>query len=141
MFNSSVYVCYMWEWVMWRVYWLCWIETGQMWISILWTVCDLVNWNLLYHFSVQTEDTKKIFAIATKTVSYTMDIPADEFFVQWTAQATPATTSPQWPWLLSSEYFLNEQYRRYNVHKYRVSTLHNLILTFHIFTIFLLQCF
>jgi hypothetical protein len=27
---------------------------------------------------------------------------------------------------------------RNNVHKYRVSTLHNLILTFHIFTIFLL---
>jgi len=25
------------------VYWLCWMETGQMWIYILWTICGLFN--------------------------------------------------------------------------------------------------
>jgi hypothetical protein len=58
-FNSSVYVCYMWQWVVWRVYWLYWMETGQMWISILWTLCGLFNWNLLRNCAVQTEDTLK----------------------------------------------------------------------------------
>jgi hypothetical protein len=56
MFNSSLYVCYMWQWVMWPVYWLCWMENGQMWISILWTLCGLFNWNVLCHCAVQTED-------------------------------------------------------------------------------------
>ena len=110
MFNSSVYVCYMWEWVMWRVYWLCLIETGQMWISILWTVCALVNWNLLGHCAVLIENSEKLFPIALMAVGYTMDIPADEYSVQWTAQATPATTPQLWLWCLSSQCFINEQY-------------------------------
>jgi hypothetical protein len=49
----------MWEGVIWGVYWLCWIETGQMWISILWSLCGLVNWNLLYHCAVQRVDIVK----------------------------------------------------------------------------------
>jgi len=44
------------------------------------------------------------------TVGCTMDIPADEYTAQWTAQTNDATTSPNWPWLLSSQCFLNEQY-------------------------------
>jgi len=24
-------------------YWLCWMETGQMWIYILWTLCGLLH--------------------------------------------------------------------------------------------------
>ena len=52
----------------------------------------------------------KIFPIATTTVGYTMDIQADEYTAQWTAQAKAATTPPQWPWHLSSQCFLNEQY-------------------------------
>jgi len=49
----------MWEWVIWQVYWLCWIETGHMWISILWTLCGLFYWNVLCHCAVQREDTLK----------------------------------------------------------------------------------
>ena len=48
-FSSSVYVCYMWDWVMWPVYWLCWIETWQMWISVHWTLCGLLNWYTIVH--------------------------------------------------------------------------------------------
>jgi hypothetical protein len=56
-FSSSVYVCYMWDWVMWRVYWLCCVEIWRMCISISWTLCVFLYWHLLCHCSVHTEDT------------------------------------------------------------------------------------
>jgi len=56
-FCSSVYVCYMWDWVMWPVYWLCWIETWQMWKYISWTLCGFFNWNTLGHCCGQSDDT------------------------------------------------------------------------------------
>jgi len=56
-FSIGVFVCYMWDWEMWRVYWLCWIEAWHMWISISWTLCGLFNCNVLCPSSVQTEDT------------------------------------------------------------------------------------
>jgi len=54
-FSSSVYVCYMWDWEMWRVYWLCCIETWQVWISISWMLCGLLKWNTLGYCCGQRE--------------------------------------------------------------------------------------
>jgi hypothetical protein len=95
---------------MWRVYWLCWMETWHMWISILWTLSSLFNWHPLYHYAVQTEDTLKIIPIGTVALGYTMDIPADGYTAKWTAQPNAATTSRQWPWHLWYECFVSEQY-------------------------------
>jgi hypothetical protein len=33
-FNSSLYVCYMWQWVVWRVYWQCCMEAWPKWIFL-----------------------------------------------------------------------------------------------------------
>jgi len=64
-FSSSVYICYMWDWVMWPVYWLCWIETWQMWIYRSWTLCGLLKWNLLGNCSAQRErNCKKLYLLA-----------------------------------------------------------------------------
>jgi hypothetical protein len=69
-FKSSVYVCYMWQWVVWRVYWLCWMETGQMWISILWTLCGLFNLDLLCYYSVRRIDTKNRSRLHNDSLPY-----------------------------------------------------------------------
>ena len=58
-FSSSVYVCYMWDWVMWWVYWLCCVETWQMWVSISQMLFNLCSQNLLGLCSVQRIDTDK----------------------------------------------------------------------------------
>ena len=56
-FSSSVYVCYVWDWVMWPVYWLCWIETWHMWNSVWWILYGLLNWYTLGHCCGQREFT------------------------------------------------------------------------------------
>jgi hypothetical protein len=56
-FNSTLYVCYMWHWVMWRIFWLCWMETLDIWISITQTLLKLINWDQLRLCSVQSVDT------------------------------------------------------------------------------------
>jgi len=40
------------------------------------------------------------------TVRCTVDIPADEYTAQWTAQNNAATTAPQWPWHLWYQCYL-----------------------------------
>ena len=100
LFDSSVCVCYVWEWEMWRVYWLCWIEIGHMWISILWTLCGLFNWHLLGHSCGQREDSLKIAPIGSIAVGCSIDIPADEYTAKWTAQTNAVTRPLLWPWHL-----------------------------------------
>jgi len=75
-FSSSVFVCYVWDWVMLRVYWLCWIETWQMWVTILLMLCGLFNWNLLGHCSVQRSDTNK----------YMFHCRSEIYFILWMYQ-------------------------------------------------------
>ena len=55
--SAALCVCYMWQCVMWRVYWLCCVETGQMWISVSWAFCGFFKQHLLGHCCGQTKDT------------------------------------------------------------------------------------
>jgi len=84
--RSSVYVFYVWDCVMWPVYWLCWIATWQMWISISWALFGLLNWFTLGHCCGQRKitvmnnyhyhnDSQLYYGYTIWWIHYTMNCP------------------------------------------------------------------